>query len=143
MNCLLYVCERRTFSGRQLSKYQTFLNRIAFSIGSQRRRTMSEDQLTLADLRNRCGLDPLRHIIDTRQLQYLGHLSRLDDDRVERRPSYMPLWPEGAGTGIKTGPTLRQQYWRLLRQLLGKDAQMRKTGWLSLSNRTVWFGDKR
>ena len=37
---------------------------------------MSEDQVTLADLRKK--LLPVRHMIDTRQLQYLGHLARLD-----------------------------------------------------------------
>ena len=137
VNCLLYGCERRSFSSKQLSKYQTFLNRITFSICLQRRKTMSEDQLTLADLRNKCGLLPVRHIIDTRQLQYLGHLARLDQNRIERRILHATLWPEGAEAGIKTGPTLRQQYWRLLKQLLGSDAST----WMSLAKQQdgiVW-----
>ena len=123
VNCLLYGCERRTFSGKQMTKYQTFINRITFSICSQRRKTMSDDQVTLADLRKKCGLLPLRHIIESRQLHYLGHLARLDKDRIERQVLHATLWPEGEETGIKTGPTLRQQYWRLLKQLLGTEAQ--------------------
>eukprot|EP00435_Cladocopium_sp_Y103_P008934 s3945_g2.t1 len=122
LNCLLYGCERRSFSGRQLVKYQTFLNRVTFSICSQRRRTMSEDQVTLADLRVKCGLLPVRHVIETRQLQYLGHLARLDSDRIERRILHATLWPEGDEKGIKTGPTLRQTYWKLLKQMLGDQA---------------------
>jgi len=129
VNCLLYGCERRSFSGKQLSKYQIFLNRITFSICSQRRRTMSEDQVTLADLRNKCGLLPIRHIIDTRQLQYLGHLARLDPGRIERQVLHATLWPEGAEPGLKTGPTLRQQYWRFLKQMLGTAAPQ----WMDLA----------
>ena len=129
VNCLLYGCERRSFSGKQLSRYQTFLSRITFNICQQRRKTMSEDQLTLADLRKKCGLVPVRHLVETRQLQYLGHLARLDEHRIERRILHATLWPEGHEPGIKTGPTLRQQYWRLLKQLLGEEASQ----WMTLA----------
>ena len=106
----------------EIPNYQTFLNRITFSICSQRRRTMSEDQLTLVDLRKKCGLFPIRHLIEMRQLQYLGHLARLDKHRFERQVLHATLWPEAHEPGIKTGPTLRQQYWKLLKQLLDTDA---------------------
>ncbi|CAE7804986.1 unnamed protein product [Symbiodinium sp. CCMP2592] len=118
VNCLLFGCERRTYTSKQLSKFQSFLNRITFLICGQRRRTMSDDQLTLADLRKKCGILPVRHVIETRQLQYLGHLARLPPERLERQALWSSLWPEAEWKGKKTGPTLRQAYWRLLRQIM-------------------------
>ena len=85
INCLPYGCERRTFTGRQLNRYQTFANRITFALCSQRRSAMQDDQLTLADLRKKCGLVFLRRLIEMRQLQYLGHLARLPDERLEKK----------------------------------------------------------
>ena len=90
---------------------------------------MTEDQVTLADLRRKCGLQPVRHLIDARQLQYLGHLARLDSHRLERRMLHATLWPEGDERGLKTGATLRQSYWKLLKQMLGSDA----TDWFQIA----------
>ena len=114
VNCLLFGCERRAFSSRQLADYQRLLNRITFAICSQRRRTMSDDQVTLADLRKKCGLLRVRRMIEYRQLQYLGHLARLPESRLERQFLWATMWPEAELKSFKTGTLLRHTYWRLL-----------------------------
>ncbi|CAE7804967.1 FCPA [Symbiodinium sp. CCMP2592] len=146
VNCFLFGCQRRTFSSRQLADYQQLLNRITFAICSQYRRTMSDDQVTLADLRKKCGLLPVRHMIEYRQLQYLGHLARLPESRLERQFLWAAMWPESELKSFRTGTLLRHTYWRVLQQVLAF-SDLSKDQWASSwtnlavkQDGTVWRG---
>lgn len=49
-------------------------------------------------------------------------LARLPDARLEKKILFATVWPEGKERGKKTGPTLRQCYWHLIRAVLGGEA---------------------
>ena len=131
--CLLYGCEVRTFDGKQFRQYQTFLNTITFGLLKQRRRTMSEDKLTMSDLRAKLGLDTVRTMIGYRTLCFLGHTARKPTANIERQMLFATLVPERNWPAQKRGHQLRHRYWQLLKQL-GALSSEDPTSW-----HTTWF----
>eukprot|EP00971_Amphidinium_carterae_P152386 3019839-Amphidinium_carterae.3 len=111
--CLLYGCEVRTFTAAQLRRYQTFVNRIVFGLLGQRRMTMSEDHVTLADLRARLGWDTVSVWIRQRKLQFLAHVARAPQPNLAALALTAWLVPD-SWTKCKGKKTLRSEYKSLL-----------------------------
>eukprot|EP00959_Pyramimonas_sp_CCMP1952_P397340 8325260-Pyramimonas_sp.AAC.1 len=57
--CLFWSCETRAFASKHIKSYQTFLNRVVRGATRQRLSTMSDDRVTMADLRKRLGMRPV------------------------------------------------------------------------------------
>lgn len=74
--CLLFACESRTSSRRQLQQYQSFMNKVTLGLCQQRKIEMHEKQIPMQDLRKRLSIDPVEISIGWRQLQFIGHQAR-------------------------------------------------------------------
>eukprot|EP00972_Heterocapsa_arctica_P112348 16431266-Heterocapsa_arctica.AAC.1 len=55
---------------------------------------MHDDKRTLADLRKKLGIIPIRTSIQLRQLRFLGHQARLPPERLDRQMLHAWLTPE-------------------------------------------------
>mmetsp|Transcript_53762 Transcript_53762/g.153200 ORF Transcript_53762/g.153200 Transcript_53762/m.153200 type:complete len:210 (+) Transcript_53762:321-950(+) len=82
---LYYGAEARHFTRKQLNKYRSFMNRCVRGLCEQRMSEMHDSRLTMADLYHSLGLEQVETTVGKMQLSWLGHLSRLPAERMERQ----------------------------------------------------------
>ena len=133
---LLYGCETRPCSAREIRKYQTVLNTVSFGLLRQRRRTMQADKRTMSDLRKTLKMDTVFNMIGARALRFLGHIARKPDTAMEKQILFAWLLPEATKPAFKRGHQLRHHYWKLLTQLrvvLGEDVNIWSQKWIDVA----------
>ena len=88
---LFYAAEVRPFTSVEILAYQRFLNKVVrylvwseYKIGIQD----TENTYTNEQFFSWCGLRSAKNYIYSRTWQYLGHLGRYSDDRIEQCPGF-------------------------------------------------------
>ena len=114
---LLYGCEVRTYNSREHTRMRVFMNTDVRGSLRQRLLTMHDDQVTMVDLWQKLGLNDLRLTVEIRQLRYLGHVARMQNERVEKRTLFACVYPEETWRRGKGKRDLRNQYLALLDRL--------------------------
>ncbi|CAK0831872.1 unnamed protein product, partial [Prorocentrum cordatum] len=112
---LLYACETRAFSQRELDQYQVFLDRVVRN-ATHTKMTDMKGTRTMTDVRKGFGIDSVRIMVGSRQLRYAGHGARLPESRTERRALWVWLVP-GAETTSGSQKTIRGQWWARIQEL--------------------------
>ena len=87
--------------------------------------------VSYASIRESCGLIPIESLLRTRRLRWLGHLSRMESQRLPRQTLFSSL-----GAGRPQGRPFTSWRQHILNDLLYHGIQ---TDWMSLAaNRSGW-----
>ena len=107
-----------------IRKYQALIDRIIHGITYRKSRGGTRAMLgkrTSADLRAEAGIAAIMVQVKRRQYQYIGHLARYPQDRLERQMLGAWLRPESEQTRIGKGKprmSLREQYWQRIGEVM-------------------------
>ena len=130
---LMYGAETWTLKAKQVRRLTTFHNRCVRTILGVTRYQQWEQRLTSKSLASRFGMDwSIPDIIMDRRLQWLGHMGRMDSERLPK----MMLFGELSGKRACHGPKKR---WR---DQMSGDLQAigLKENWYQLcQDRQEWF----
>ena len=130
---LMYGAETWTLKAEHVRRLTTFHNRCVRTILGVTRYQQWEQRLTSRTLANRFGMDwSIPDIIMDRRLQWLGHLGRMEDERLPKRMLFGELRKRRACQGPK-------KRWR--DQMSGDlQAVGLKENWYQLcQNRKEWY----
>lgn len=120
-----YVAEVRTHSYASTEKYNISLNKvvraICWSTSQMDLTTTGKEGIAMQDLYNSCGLKPAKVYLESRCLQYLGHLGRYPDTRIERQmlSARIEGLPEELTVQCSRRTTVRHEFARLLTEFIG------------------------
>jgi hypothetical protein len=114
---LLYACEVRTYSAKEIQEYQVFLNGCTLRLTNQRRRDMHEQHVTMVDCRKKLGTLPVATSIGFRRLAWLQRLAKMPFSRPERMALFLWAPAELRATTSQRQPHIRTQYAKLLEEL--------------------------
>ena len=114
---LLYSTESRVVSAATMKKWQCFLNTVARGLTGRRLREM-EGHMTMQDVLREAHLDTISTYIEVGQLNYLGHVARLPEKRLERALLFGWLPPEAKLPASKQPPSTRRYFWSLLKSAM-------------------------
>ena len=144
LGSLLYGCECRAFTKKQIATYQTWCNKHVFGLLGQKRLDMHTEQKTMSDLRKKLGILPISTTIGIRRLRLLHRMASLPQDRLERKALFwwidsehdMPLKRRVGSI------TVRGQMWELLDEMRGFTGLTPiawQHGWLDIAqNKLKW-----
>ena len=85
----------------------------------------------MQDLRNMVGFPMIEEMITRRQYQYLGHLGRYNESRIEARMlnAWLQIDGDAPPKRLKsTKMTLRSQYWKLITELM-QNTEIQQEEW--------------
>ena len=85
LSILLYGCECWALTERLLHRLRVFHAQCVRAMCRVTRKHVWEHHITTGELCARLGLDFIDYYIDRRRLGWLGHVSRMDFDRLPRR----------------------------------------------------------
>ena len=101
LSILLFGCEAWCLTEVLMQRLRVFHAQCARAMCRVTRKHTWEHHISSEQLRERLGLDSIDMYIARRQLRWLGHVARMDYDRLPRRMSS----PRGCPTG---GPSVRR-----------------------------------
>ena len=136
---LLFDASTRTWQVRELKKMQSTVDKMYRHVWSRKTkpplRQMEEESKNMQDLRNELGLKTVRLKVEKRCLERIGHIMRMEDDRMVK--AVVLGWMEDLeGVTKKKGKKRKTLlYWKKL----VKEAGIDKTRIAELtSNRKEW-----
>ena len=129
---LLYGSESWALTRAQLQRLEVFhRQRLRMILGVR-----FSDHVSNGDLYRRCAATPIATMLDRRQLRWLGHLGRMDADRVAKQALYCTMWQPGRSRRPGTQPpSLGSTYKGLVDRYLSA-AELRRAG---LGRRATWW----
>ena len=122
---LLFDCQARTWQVGEISKLQSFIDRAYRYVWSRGNepplRQMQREKKNMADVRSELNVKSLRWKIEKRCLERIGHIMRMDDDRLTKAITLgwleeLENWERKPGRCRKT-----VTYWRKLVREAGID----------------------
>ena len=136
---MLFDCNVRVWYIRDIKKMQSQVDKMYRYIWSSKKQPplmqMQEDNVNMQDIRNKLGIKSMRWKIEKRVLQRIGHVFRMQDDRLVKNVTLgwltdLEAYPKIPGKKRKT-----VLYWKRLVKEAGLDSS--KMGQLT-QDRKVW-----
>ena len=126
---MLYNTEVRSHTYRDLDAMRKFINRVIRGAVWRPSRGGTRDmegKLFQTDLRLSLGLDDVETMIIQRQLGYLGHLARYNDQRIEKLIFGCAV--EESSTADRRLTTAKQ-YWKRIQSVMSKQTEIVEREW--------------
>ena len=144
---ILFDCQARTWQVSETKKLQQFMDKTYRYIWSHKNQPplmeMQQKGVNMQDIRNELGVKSIRSKVEKRVLQRIGHVVRMEDDRMTKAVTLgwmeeLENWPKVPGKKRKT-----VLYWRKLLREAGIDQtrigmlSQDKKGWKATVNERV------
>ena len=85
---VLFDCQARTWTRKELKRLQVFLDKCYRSVWSNRRgpplMQMQEEGMKMEDVRRKLGVKSVRWKVEKRVLERIGHVMRMEDGRMTK-----------------------------------------------------------
>ena len=122
---LLFDCQARTWTSRELRRLQSFMDGCYRSVWSKKGKAplmqMQEEHMKMEDVRRELGVRSVRWKVEKRVLERIGHVMRMGDDRMVKGV-VLGWWDKLEEVGRVPGRRRKTVlYWRRLLREAGVD----------------------